>query len=545
MTEERISKAISVINYATQNNISVKKASTENGYASTYVKNTKAVLIEKYAEGLVEEELFSRFMAAYSKYEESQKIENDGEGDINPDSVINGKNEKKPVVGEKSNLSVEGKTANINWIGDADAFEKTFHSSGGNGGDELPEDGGGLYYYNEDDIDDSTTRFHFGYPKGHIKTLDQLLDKCQVDRDVWDIDHYYVNKWDVTSWKHGEPQTWENFQVKARLKLKEDSYLAKTAGEIFRDMTKKYEPPVVELTMKVEKDENGEENNVLEICLFDLHYGKLAWNGETGENYDTKIAKKRFVYALTKLIKRAMAFPFNRILFPIGNDFFNSDTILNTTTQGTRQDEDLRWQKTFKSGCELLVDGINILKQTGVPIDVLVIPGNHDFERSFYLGEFLDAWFRNDAQVNVDNGANPRKYYRWGKVLLGFTHGRNEKENSLAMLMAKDKESKKHWSDTDFHEWHLGHFHRKITKKFTLLDKTNFVNEEDGVIIRYLSSLTGTEEWHFLKGFVGQVKAGEAFIWNDKMGMVGHLNSNYIFEGPVEEENEIDELLKM
>lgn len=540
MTEERISTAISVIKHAIANNISVREASIQKGFASTYVKNTKAVLIEKYNDGLVEDELFNRFMGAYTKYEESRKTGNDNEGDIDPDTVVDGKAEKKPVVGEKTNFRVDGKTANVNWIGDADAFKETF------GGDESSD---GSYHddfeYGDHEDDYRGTRFHQGYPEGHIKTLDQLLNKCQVDRDIWEVDHYLVNKWDVTSWKSGEPQTWENFQVKARLKLREAQSKAKSAGEIFRQMTKEYKPPVVEVNFKTNPDLDDTENNVLEICLFDLHYGKLAWNGETGENYDTKIARKRFIYALTKLIQRAQAFSFKEVLFPIGNDFFNSDTILNTTTQGTPQDEDLRWQKTFKSGCELLVDGINIIKKLGVPIKVLIIPGNHDFERSFYMGEFLEAWFRSDEQVHVDNGANPRKYFVWGKVLLGFTHGKDEAENSLAMLMAKDKASKKYWSETEFHEWHLGHFHRKKTKKFTVLDKSNFVNEEDGVIVRYLSSLTGTEEWHFKKGFVGQIKAGEAFIWNDELGMIGHVNSNYMFEGPIEEENEVEDLIKM
>jgi hypothetical protein len=524
MTRERVENAISVINYAIQNNITVSEASTQKGYASTYVKNTKMVLLEKQKEGEVDEELFSLFMDKYTEYEESKKS-NDN---VVTNEIVDGKKQEKPVIGEKTSLNVQGKTATVNWIGDKESFDETFNP--------------GNEYIEDEEYDDG---FHYGYPEGHITTLDQLLEKCQVDQNIWEVVDFTVNKWDVTMKVDGKPRTWENFQVKARLKLKEAQAKAVSAAEIFRQMTKDYEAPVIDFEVCSGMDVDDGENNVLEICLFDLHYGKLAWNGETGENYDTKIARTRFIYALTKLIKRSKAFPFKRVLFPIGNDFFNSDTILNTTTQGTQQDEDLRWQKTFKSGCELLIDGINILKKLGVPIDVLIIPGNHDFERSFYMGSFLEAWFRGDDLVKVDNGANPRKYYRWGKVLIGFTHGKDEAENSLAMLMAKDKESKKHWSDTDFHEWHLGHFHRKKTKKFTVLDKSNFVNEEDGVIVRYLSSLTGTEEWHFKKGFVGQIKAGEAFIWSDKLGMIGHVNSNYMFEGDVEEKNNVEDLINM
>jgi len=151
------------------------------------------------------------------------------------------------------------------------------------------------------------------------------------------------------------------------------------------------------------------------------------------------------------LIRRASGFQYNKILFPIGSDFFNSDTIYNTTTKGTPQDEDLRWQKTFNVGVRLLIDAINLLKQTGVQVDVVVIPGNHDFERSFYMGAYLEAWFNNDTLVKVNNGASPRKYYKFGKVLLGLTHGSEEKESSLPLLMASDIESKPYWTDTIFH----------------------------------------------------------------------------------------------
>jgi hypothetical protein len=292
-------------------------------------------------------------------------------------------------------------------------------------------------------------------------------------------------------------------------------------------MVKDYTPPILNIAPKTRGDQD--ENNLLEICIFDLHMGKLAWGGETGENYDTKIARQRFIDAIQKLVKTAEGFQYSRILFPVGNDFFNSDTIFNTTTKGTQQDEDLRWQKTFNVGVRLLIDGINLLKQTGVPVDVKVIPGNHDFERSFYMGKYLEAWFNNDPTVHINCGASPRKYYRFGNTLLGLTHGGEEKESSLPMIMATDIESKPMWSDTKFHEWHVGHIHRKRNIRYEL-NKTRELNEDLGVTIRYLSSLTGTEEWHHKKGFVGCTKAADAFIWNYEYGLVAHLNTNLIIE---------------
>lgn len=504
MTEKRIEKAIEVINYAIENNITVTEASTKCGYAYTYVKNVKAVLIDEYKNGTIEDELFSLFMDAYEKYSEN-KITETKEKDVIDNAP---KGLPAEVKGEQTTYRENGNKAEIEWKGND--FNEFF--------DEYARTG-----------DES-------YPLNHIKTLDQLMKAADVDLDIWKVSRHTVNKWDVTSFK-GDPEngiTVQNFQVKANLERVEQLFKYKYAAELFLEMIKGYKPPQLNIIPKVcDKIPPTykfleEENNLLEICIFDLHIGKLAWHGETGEDYDVKIASKRFMDALQLLLYRASCFTYNKIIFPVGNDFFNSDTMDNTTTKGTPQDEDLRWQKTFKVGTRLLVDGINLLKQAGLPIEVVVIPGNHDFERSYYMGSYLEAWFNGDSQVTIDNDASPRKYKKFGEVLLGYTHGGEEKEASLPLIMASDIKSKPLWSITKFHEWHLGHIHRKKNMKYTVLDKGNPLVEDLGVTIRYLSSLTGTEEWHHKKGFIGAIKAADAFIWNDKNGLIAHLNSNII-----------------
>mgnify|MGYP001766760333 CR=1 FL=1 len=485
MTKERIEKAVEIINYAIKNQISVKEASVACGYADTYVKNIKAVVYEKYEYGTLEDELFNQFDSAYKDYEFYRKNK---EITIKEPTNIKVSEPNKPndlpsaTENEKTNYSEKGNVADIEWVG-------------------------GRHY-----------------PPDHIKTLPELLKICEVDMDVWQVAEHRVNKWDVTAVIDKVPQTFQNFQVKARLIRRPEVIKEKLAGQVFLNMIKGYVAPKLDVTkFEIRPD----ENNLFEASIFDLHMGKLAWGGETGENYDTKIARKRFLDAITDLLINASRFDFSRILFPVGNDFFNSDTIFNTTTQGTQQDEDLRWQKTFNVGVQLLVDAINLLKQTGFPVDVVVIPGNHDFERSYYMGKFLEAWFNNDETITIINGASPRKYYRFGKVLLGFTHGSEEKESSLPLLMATDIESKPMWSETIYHEWHLGHIHRKRNVNYSVVDnKQRTLSEDLGVTVRYLSSLTGTEEWHHKKGFVGAIKAADGFIWNDERGLIAHLNSN-------------------
>lgn len=352
-----------------------------------------------------------------------------------------------------------------------------------------------------------------------IKTLEDLIEQTNIDLSTWKIDRHIVNKWDTTFIDKftGEADISQNFQVKAFLSIKQEAVETFNTAEVFKELLAEYKP----VQYKKFVYQKQAEKNLLEINIFDLHLGKLCWAGETGENYDVKIASVRFMKAIENLIGRASSTAFNRILFPVGNDFFNSDTILNTTTEGTPQDEDLRWQKTFKLGVKLLVEGIDYMRQFA-PVDIVIVPGNHDIQRSFFLGETLAAWYRNASDVKVDNGAALRKYYRYGKVLIGLTHGNNEKEINLGMTMTR--ECRKIMAETEYWEWHLGHFHKKKAVKYPFLD------ENLGITIRYMSSLAGTDAWHFKKGYIGTHKAAEAYLWNEDTGYIGQFNVNMTFD---------------
>ena len=282
---------------------------------------------------------------------------------------------------------------------------------------------------------------------------------------------------------------------------------------------KKHSPKV-----KLYKYPEIEERHLLEVNLFDLHFGKLGWHEETGTtNYDSKIAAKRFMEGITGLVQKAKGFPIDRILFPVGNDFFNSDNAYPypTTTRGTPQQDDLRWQQVFREGRKLVTEGIDYLS-TVAPVDVLVVPGNHDFQKSFYLGEVLEVSYANNPNVSVNNSPNPRKYYQYGRNLIGLAHGNPQNEAFNRLIAIMPQEAPKMWATTKFREWHLGDVHHKRVWKLK--------SEEDfqGINIRYMRSLTGDDAWHHQKAFKGAIKGCEAYIWSHDFGMTANLNYNII-----------------
>jgi len=349
-----------------------------------------------------------------------------------------------------------------------------------------------------------------------VMTAEDLLNIHNISLDEWEITKKIVNSWDSSyKDKDGKLVHSPNFQVKVWLQSKKTVYdLDKIRQEFVEDLIK-LSPKV----NKLDLPKGTQESKLLEVNIFDLHLGKVAWREETGSNYDLDTACELFMRAVRFFVDKARLARVERILFPIGNDFFNSDNAhpYSRTTKGTPQEEDTRWHKTFRTGRNLVVQAITELAAVA-PVDVVIIPGNHDMERSFYLGDSLEAWFHNNENVHIDNSASPRKYYNYGKVLIGLTHGSEENINHLPGIMAQEEPEL--WGKTLYREFHLGHLHHRKSKAF--LPST----EVQGTVVRYMSSLSGVDAWHHRKGYVGARRSAEALIWDKELGLEASIFLN-------------------
>lgn len=255
--------------------------------------------------------------------------------------------------------------------------------------------------------------------------------------------------------------------------------------------------------------------HMLEICVMDAHIGKLAWSEETGENYDIKIATERVLTAVDDLLEQSRLFStVTKIVLPWGNDFFHYDTLTGTTTAGTPQDRDSRYQKMFRCGRALASEVVQKCAAIA-PVELVVVPGNHDELSAFHLGEVLAAEFKDDARVDVRNELTPRKYVHYGKTLLGYCHGHAEPHAKLPGIMALEEPDL--WAASRYREWHLGHLHTSKRTDSKPVESTN------GVRVRVLQSLTGLDNWHAKMGYVGEPGGCEAFVWNHERGLRANL----------------------
>jgi DNA repair exonuclease SbcCD nuclease subunit len=180
---------------------------------------------------------------------------------------------------------------------------------------------------------------------------------------------------------------------------------------------------------------------------------------------------------------------------------------MGRTTAGTQVETDLRHEKTYKTVREILVNAIEELRTHAKKTKVLVIPGNHDHNATWHMGDSLECYFAKYPDVEVDNTPRPRKYHTFGTALLGFTHGDKGKRADLPMLMAT--EVPELFGKSKFREWYTGHNHVEVT------------HEKNGIVVRILSALCPPDAWHAENGYVGNRRSSQAFQWDKIEGLVG------------------------
>lgn len=348
-----------------------------------------------------------------------------------------------------------------------------------------------------------------------VRTLAQLVKVCQVDSSEWEVERWSCNKWEMASvprtvrdsaakgWtrKSTKPIVTELYQVKAWLRRKVALIAARTELDALKVQAKSQSAPFAVIKR------GPKTGYMLEVSIPDLHVGKLAWGKETGwEDYDSKIAVQVFEDALAALIERTSCYRFDQVVFVVGNDLLNADNREATTTGGTPQNTDVRFQKSFVIARRLIVRAIERLRLIA-PVLVPVVPGNHDTLTAWCLGDSLECYFHGAADVTIDNAPTMRKYHRFGKVMLMFTHGNNGKLSEYPSTMAAEQPEM--WGNTKFHEAHTGDKHH--TK----------VEEYKGAKVRISPALCPPDAWHADKHYVGSSRSAEAFVWHGNEGLVG------------------------
>ena len=349
-----------------------------------------------------------------------------------------------------------------------------------------------------------------------VTTVEQALEVANIDLDVWELDRSIVNSWGSTMKINDVPVYRTNYQVKLTLKTK----VKHTIEEVFEEFHKKLP---INNTVYPKLPIKPKANIMLECGLVDHHFGMLAWSKETLTDYDLKIAEILYVESVKKAIERAGGIDkIARFLIPLGHDFFHINDQKNETPRaGHRLDVDGRVPKVYSTGKKAVINVINYLINIA-PVEIVYVAGNHDPQMSYFLCDSIASWFRecNDVIVDMDQDiVNPtaRKYRRWGKGLLGMSHGLDEKMADLPLIMAN--EVPQLWADSIYREVHIGHYHK--SQSYGFRPKSNTFTP---VIVRTLPSLCGSDDYSYSHGWLSAgVQAAEFYLWDKEFGQVGNI----------------------
>ena len=348
-----------------------------------------------------------------------------------------------------------------------------------------------------------------------VKSLDDLLSSCSVDLNEWEVEKYDIRTYEVTGFDDDRnPVTVTMFRTKAFLKrISPQLNIKKLKEDLIEDL-RNLSPKVPKI--KRERPDDRSDLHLLEILAFDLHLGKI---GIKGDEYSLDIAEERLLSAIDHLLYRAQGYYIDKILFIVGHDLLNSDKDwpIPSTTRGTPQFNSDYHINMYRHARKLMIKAIDILSEVA-DVHVMVIPGNHDRESVMHLGDTLELYYENNKNVKVNNSDCLMKALPYGNNLIISDHGDGPKTNDLPGIIAQ--RFKNLWSDTVYVEVHRGHYH---TNKAT---KLQAIEELNGITVRNLSSMSATDYWHDSKGFIGNIKKAQAFIYSRQNGLQGILNYN-------------------
>ena len=245
----------------------------------------------------------------------------------------------------------------------------------------------------------------------------------------------------------------------------------------------------------------------VEISLSDFHLAKRHIDGDNSPS----VRCKRYFEAATNLIYDVKAlYDIDRVVFPISNDFFHTDNFQHQTTAGTPQETIVDYAHEYELGFALLVDTIGMLKNVCKELHVVLVQGNHDRTKSYYLAHALDVYFHADPNIYFDREHSVVKATMLGETFIGYHHG-NCKIEDLPLLFATHPDYSQMFGYAKYREVHTGDKHHYMAK------------EVKGVRIQQMPSLSGTDRWHQDNNFVHSVRAALALVYDKELGKISEF----------------------
>jgi hypothetical protein len=256
-----------------------------------------------------------------------------------------------------------------------------------------------------------------------------------------------------------------------------------------------YNPPITPFPLRDVRDDL-----LTVIPLPDLHIGLLAWEEETGGNYDTHIARETMRVALADLVE-SMPPSKHCLILGLGDLLHFDGYEARTERSGNPLDTDSRYPKVLREALRLVKYTIDLCLLRHGHVEVRLMAGNHDTKAALAVALALSEGYAGDERVTIDDSPAYIWFKRYGKVLLGATHGDKAKPEQMPLLMAVDRPHD--WAASTRRRVFTGHVHHERLR------------EIGGVIVETLRAPVAKDAYHSFEGY----RAGRSFygytFWTD------------------------------
>lgn len=322
-----------------------------------------------------------------------------------------------------------------------------------------------------------------------VQSIDDVIRVANIDRDTWVTDRFSVGP------RPNGELSWRASFKRNKMATATDAIEAFTKAAAAHTPTK----------WAIAKPEKGAKDCLYVLNIQDLHLAKLSWSHETGgADWDIRIAEQVYRDTVDELVAKVPADRVEEVLVIIGSDMLQIDNDQSTTTAGTYVDSDTRLAKVFNVAAKMLTDVIEKLASR-FKVRCIVFGGNHDRVTSFFLGRYVEAWFRVHPNVVIDASPRSRKYYGYGKTLLGFDHGDETSLRDLPLVLMR--ENQETISRYLYQEVLSGHLHSEASQ------------DTKGVVVRVSPALCSADRWHASRGYVGSMRRSQGLLYQRENGL--------------------------
>lgn len=325
------------------------------------------------------------------------------------------------------------------------------------------------------------------------QTVEQLAKLHKIDLSRYKISNY---------WSKVKPNGKFTSSVFATLK-KPDDYTA----DDFAKFLDKWQPDIKGAVFRIipSRLENKEKVDV-ELNIADFHLAKKTFEGDTLSSKELD-----YFFIINDLIlKINKNYTVRKLVFPISNDFFHTDNYQNTTTNGTPQDVTAWYDEEYEKGFDILANAINYLKTQCEELEVILVQGNHDRTKGFFVAHALEVLFRNHKNVKFQREHSVTKSIVLGNTFIGYHHGNSCKLENLPLVFATGKNALA-FGNAKYREIHTGDKHHYMAK------------EVQGVRIQQMPSLSKTDRWHRDNNFENKIHAALALVYHPEDGKIAEF----------------------